>query len=160
MSKSDTILIAVGGGEFAEAKGVFKEFLKLLGKNKDPKLAVMTVATNLPAEAAAKCNRLFRSHGVKHVDVVDISLREDAFADTSLKAIKQADALFFTGGDQLNVTSLMGGSPLHSLIEQRISDGFLVAGTSAGAAMMSSSMIASGKSDHAPRLVPSRSLRG
>jgi cyanophycinase len=82
--------------------------------------------------------------------VVDVSSRDDGFNEKSLGLIREADALFFTGGDQLNVTSLMGGSPLDILIDERLSDGLIIAGTSAGAAMMSSTMITSGGSGNPP----------
>jgi cyanophycinase len=52
----------------------------------------------------------------------------------------------------LNVTSLIGGSPLHNLIHERVQEGFIIAGTSAGAMMMSNSMIISGTSDNAPQV--------
>src|SRR4051812_4788482 len=114
MSKSDTTLIAIGGGEFAEANDILEELLGLLKDKSDARLTVMTVATNEPESAAAKYNWLFRSNGIKHISVVDISEREDSFKEASLKKIRESDALFFTGGDQINVTSLLGGSPLHN----------------------------------------------
>jgi cyanophycinase len=152
MAKNETTLIAVGGGEMAEAKEVLDEIFRYLESKSDSRIAVMTVATNESEAAASKYNRLFRSRGVNHVDVVDVSLREDSFKEASLKKVKNVDAMFFTGGDQLNVTSLLGGSPLHDLIQERYSEGVLIIGTSAGAAMMSSSMIISGKSDTPPRV--------
>jgi cyanophycinase len=87
---------------------------------------------------------------VKHVNVVDVSEREHGFDEASLKKVRETDALFFTGGDQLNVTSLMGGTPLHTVIHERFNDGFVIMGTSAGAAMMSSWMIISGGSGNPP----------
>jgi cyanophycinase len=152
MNRSKSTLFAIGGGEFAEATDVLEEFLKLVKEKRDPQITVMTVATNKPESAAAKYNNLFRRHGIKHVHVIDVSQRDDAFDEKSLESMKSADALFFTGGDQLNVTALMGGSPLHNLLYKRIEKGFIVAGTSAGAAMMSNSMIVSGRSDNSPKV--------
>ena len=153
MSKSKTVLLAIGGGEFAEATDVLEEFLRLLKKKSDPQVTVMTVATDEPESAAVKYNNLFRRKGIKHVSVIDISTRDDAFDEQALKTIEKTDALFFTGGDQLNVTSLMGGSPLHNLLHERVKEGeFIIAGTSAGAAMMSNAMIVSGSSDSAPQV--------
>jgi cyanophycinase len=153
MSKSKTVLLAIGGGEFAEATDVLEEFLRLLKKKSDPQVTVMTVATDEPESAAVKYNNLFRRKGIKHVSVIDISTRDDAFDEQALKTIEKTDALFFTGGDQLNVTSLMGGSPLHNMIHERVKEGeFIIAGTSAGAAMMSNAMIISGRSDNAPQV--------
>lgn len=150
MAKGSSKLIAVGGGEMREATEVLDQLKRYLSGRSDPRITVMTVATSDAEGAASKYNSLFRSLGIKHVDVVDVSQREDAFAKASLKKIDAADAIFFTGGDQLNITSLMGGTPLHNRIYERLQEGVLIIGTSAGAAMMSSSMIVSGKSDSPP----------
>jgi cyanophycinase len=147
-----TKLIAVGGGEMADSKDALHEILTYLEGKRDARLTVMTVATNESDGASAKYNNLFRGKGVKHVDVVDVEQRDDSFNQTALKKIENADAIFFTGGDQLNITSLLGGTPLHNLIHERFKDGVLIAGTSAGASMMSSSMIISGESDVPPKV--------
>lgn len=152
MSKSDSTLIAIGGGGFSETADILQAFLGLLKDKRDPQITVMTVATDEPEKAASKYNSLFRANGIKHVSVIDLSEREDAFKESALKRVREADALFFTGGDQLNVTSLLGGTPLHDLIHERITDEFIIAGTSAGAAMMSNSMIVSGRNDTAPQV--------
>lgn len=152
MSESDSTLIAIGGGELAESPGILKELTEILLKRPRALMVVMTVATNEPEAAACKYDYLFRKEGFKHISNIDVSQRNDAFNEASLKKIRDADILFFTGGDQLNITGLMGGSPLHNLLHQRHEDGFIIAGSSAGAAMMSSSMIISGKSDDAPRV--------
>lgn len=145
-------MIAVGGGEMKNSVEVLEQITRHLNGRPDGRLAVMTVATSDSEGAASKYNSLFRGLGIKHVDVIDVSRREDAFAEASLKKIDSADAIFFTGGDQLNITSLMGGSPLHNRLYERFQEGVLIVGTSAGAAMMSSSMIISGKSDAPPRV--------
>jgi len=150
MGKSDSTLLAIGGGEMSEATEVMDELLGLLKRKSDPRVVVMTVATSEPESATSKYISLFRERSIKHVDAVDVSLREDAFDEASVKKVKAADALFFTGGDQLVVTSLMGGTPLHKIIHDRFNEGFIIAGTSAGAAMMSSSMIVSGGSGNPP----------
>ncbi|HEX9960962.1 MAG TPA: cyanophycinase [Pyrinomonadaceae bacterium] len=152
MSKSGSTLIAIGGGEFSETGDILDEFLGLLENKSEARIVVMTVATNEPEFSARKYNSLFRGQGINHVNVVDVSERDDAFNDSALKKIRDADALFFTGGDQLNVTSLIGGSPLHNLIHERYKEGFVIAGTSAGAMMMSNSMITEGRNDIAPRV--------
>ena len=152
MANGRTKLIAIGGGEVAGSPEILDEIVADVLKRDDGRMVVMTVATNEPQSAGDKYNRLFRSRGIKHVLTIDVSTREDAFDEASLQKIKDADALFFTGGDQLNITSLMGGTPLHDLLTERAKKGLTIAGTSAGAAMMSNSMIISGKSDHTPQV--------
>lgn len=152
MSKSETVLIAIGGGEFSEAKDIIETFLGLLESKTEPIVTIMTVATGEPTDAAGKYTRLFRRLGIKHINTIDVSQRDDAFDTKAIKKIEQADAIFFTGGDQLNVTSLLGGSPLHNAFYERIHSGVIVVGTSAGATMMSNSMIISGRRDNAPMI--------
>ncbi|HEY0458448.1 MAG TPA: cyanophycinase [Pyrinomonadaceae bacterium] len=152
MSRAETTLIAIGGGEMEESKDILEKFVNLVKKKSDARLVVMTIATQEPASAGEKYNALFRKKGIKHVSIVDVSQRDDAFAEDSLKKVREADAMFFTGGDQLNITSLLGGSRLHNLIYEKIKEGTIIAGTSAGAAMMSNSMIVSGKSALAPQV--------
>jgi cyanophycinase len=151
MSKSTSTLFAIGGGELTEAPDILDEFLGLLKDKPDAHIVVMTVATNKPDEAGRKYDAIFRNRGIKHVSIVDVAEREDAFNKNSIKKMRDSDALFFTGGDQLHVTSLLGGSPLCDTIYQKIEKGFVIAGTSAGAMMMSDSMIVSGTSDTAPK---------
>jgi cyanophycinase len=151
MSKSDSTLFAIGGGELTDAPDILENFLGLLEDKPDAHIVVMTVATNEPKQQGRKYDAMFRNRGVRHVSIVDVSDRADSYNESAMKKIRAADALFFTGGDQLHVTSLMGGSPLNELIYEKIQDGFVVAGTSAGAMMMSDSMIISGKSDGAPK---------
>jgi cyanophycinase len=150
MVKAETTLIAVGGGEFSEADEVVDEFLGFLSDKPNARIVVLTVATNEPEGAIEKYNNLFRGRHIKHVESIDVSEREHSFSETSVKKIRRADALFFTGGDQLNVTSLVGGTPIHASIQDKVDKGVVLVGTSAGAAMMSKWMIISGESDHAP----------
>ena len=144
-------LIAIGGGE--DKKGdcaILKEFIKLSGGEK-ASIVLITTATNTPEESARQYTELFKKLGAAKVKHVGVSERSDTDKPESLEAIKTATGVFFTGGDQLHITSLMGGTQLQSLILERLKDDLIVAGTSAGAAMMGNSMIISGESDENPR---------
>lgn len=150
MAKSDTTLIAIGGGSSNYA--IIDIIFSLLAKLSDPRVVVMTVAANNHNGMRADYNSMFRKRNVRHVEMVDISVREDAFNKSSLKKVENADLLYFTGGDQLNVTSLLGGSPLDHVLHERFNDGVVIAGTSAGAAMMPSSMITGGGGGTSPKV--------
>jgi cyanophycinase len=148
----ESILIAMGGGELSDANEILDEIFSYLDSRPDPRVVVMTVATDHDGDAAGKYNSIFRKRNVRHVEMVHVNQREDAFKESSAEKIRAADVIYFTGGDQLNVTALLGGSPLDHIFHERLDSGVMIAGSSAGAAMMSSSMIVSGKSDAPPRV--------
>jgi cyanophycinase len=151
LTRTEGKLIAIGGAEDKEKESVIlKEFLRL-AKGPKAKIVVMTVATDFVEEVAREYTAAFKRLGVDDVQVVDVSRREDAQAEAGIKAIEQATGIFFTGGDQLHITALLGGSKLHQALYQRFQKGIVIAGTSAGASMMGNSMIISGDRDETPR---------
>jgi cyanophycinase len=144
-------LVIIGGGEDKEGdRTILKEFVRLAGGSK-ARIVVMTVATDEPQEAGAEYKRVFKKLGAEDVQVVDVSARKDVHDEKALKMIEQATGIFFTGGDQIHITSLMGGTEMQELIRRRYQDGAVLGGTSAGAAMMSNSMIIGGDSNCNPR---------
>ena len=82
--------------------------------------------------------------------MLEIESREHCQDQTILERVKGADVIFFTGGDQLRLTSIIGGTPVHDLIlDKYYNDPFLYVGTSAGAACASRNMIYQGSSKEA-----------
>ena len=144
-------LIIIGGAEDKEGK---KEILKIvcnsINKEKDI-LLVATIATEYPKEVAQKYKRVFSELGVKNIKVLDISNRNEAFKEENSKLIKEASLIFFTGGDQLRITSLIGGTPVYDCLKESCEKGVFIVGTSAGASVMSDTMIVQGKDDESPR---------
>jgi cyanophycinase len=124
--------------------------LDLSGGLNNARVVVMTVATDDPEDAERRYAELFERLKFKNFEVVNIADRSEAYDEPMLEKIKNATGLYFTGGNQLHVTALTGGTPLHRLILEKFSDGLTIGGTSAGAMMMSSSTLLSGASDTAP----------
>lgn len=144
-------LVIVGGAEDKEDEClILREFVRL-AKGAKARVVVMTVATDKAAEVGREYKRVFGSLGVEDTEVVDVSTREDAARPDVLEKIAQGTALYFTGGDQLHITSLLGGTVMQKLIGERHERGLVIGGTSAGAAMMSNSMILGGDSQEHPR---------
>ena len=85
------------------------------------------------------------------VTAVDFDTRRDCAESNRLDRIARADGVFFTGGNQLRITTLIGGTPVAKLIRERNAHGMHVAGTSAGAAVLSEHMIAFGEEGGSPR---------
>ncbi|MBV9925185.1 MAG: cyanophycinase [Acidobacteria bacterium] len=152
MSEARGKLVAIGGGDIREGDApLLKEFLKL-AKGPKARVVVMTVATDDPAAAAAEYRAAFKRLGVDDVQAVDVSSRADTLKPEALEAVEKATGLFFTGGDQLHITSLLGGTGMQRLIGRRYERGLVIGGTSAGAAMMSNSMILGGAPDENPKV--------
>ncbi|HEY0546501.1 MAG TPA: cyanophycinase [Pyrinomonadaceae bacterium] len=144
-------LVIIGGGE--DKKGdctILKEFIRLADKSR-ARVVIMTVATDEPEESGAEYRKVFKKLGVEEAHAVDVSSRKDVLDEKALKLIEGASALFFTGGDQIHITSLLGGTRMQELICQRFQEGLVIGGTSAGAAMMSNTMIIRGDSNCNPR---------
>jgi cyanophycinase len=144
-------LIIIGGAEDKEKDcRILKEFIAMSG-NGESHIVVMTVATNSPEEAGKEYRNVFKRLGAKNVETVDVASRSDAANPKLLEKLQKATGVFFTGGDQLHITSLIGGTEMQATLRQMYKDKVLIAGTSAGAAMMGNSMIVSGDSDEAPK---------
>jgi cyanophycinase len=151
LSEARGKLVVIGGAEDREGDCVIlKEFVKL-AKGDKARLVVMTVATDHPEEVGADYKKVFKRLGAADVKVVDVSSREDTESRKAMAAIEEATGLFFTGGDQLHITALMGGTEMDQIIKRRFGKGLVLGGTSAGAAMMSNSMMLSGESETNPR---------
>jgi cyanophycinase len=145
-------LVIIGGNEEREGDcSILKEFISVAGGTR-ARLVVLTVATDEFREAMAEYRAAFKGLGVDEVEAYDVSQRIDADNEKALAAIEKATGIFFTGGDQLKITALLGGTHMHELLHQRYQKGTVIAGTSAGAAMMSNSMFIRGESDNNPRL--------
>jgi len=107
-------------------------------------LVLITVATEAPGEVAATYRTAFKALGGKRIEVLDIRTREQAHAEEHVRMVRGASVVFFTGGDQLRLTSQLGDSPVFQALEKLLAQGGTVVGTSAGAAAMPATMIISG----------------
>src|SRR5690349_17499058 len=125
---------------------ILREVVRLAG-GKHARVVVMTVATELPIEVGAEYIEVFDTIGVADVRMFDVSTREAANAKSAIKAVEDATCVFFTGGDQVRVTKILGGTRMDAALHEGHESGLVLAGTSAGASMMSSTMIISGVSE-------------
>jgi cyanophycinase len=95
-------------------------------------------------ETGERYEKLFRELGARRVDVMDFDTRRDCQEAGRLARITEASGIFFTGGNQLRLTTLLGGTPVAKLIRTQNARGVTVGGTSAGASILSEHMIAFG----------------
>lgn len=152
MSKENkTKLVIIGGGEDKRAdKEILKEVVYLSGK-KRANIAVVTTATNYPLEVGEEYKRIFYDLGADKVETINIVSRKEANRRQITKSLDDMTCIFFVGGDQLRISSILGGTEFHNYIKQRLEDGVIIAGTSAGASMMSEVMVVEGEEEEAPR---------
>src|SRR5436305_2993639 len=145
-------LVIIGGSEdhFNERK-ILREFVRRAGES-NAKIVVVTVASEVQSEVGDRYVELFRSLKVNEVRALKINKRADANARSAVEMIERATGVFFTGGNQLRITMLLGGTKLDTALHRRNEEGLVLAGTSAGAAMMSTVMITGGKPDTAFRI--------
>lgn len=144
-------LIIIGG---AEDKNDDCEILKVIvdkTKEKGGTLIVLTAATDYPDEVGASYRRVFNKLGYNNVEIIDIKTRDDAASSGYSDRIEKSSCIFFTGGDQLKITSLIGGTHLFESLKSAFRRGVLIVGTSAGASCLCTTMIVSGKDEDSPK---------
>ena len=102
-------------------------------------------------EAGKEYENLFGELGAGSVESIEIADRKAANNIDGLNTIDTANCIFFVGGDQLRISSILGGTEVHRMVKKAYEEGKVIAGTSAGASMMSEIMVVEGKDEDAPR---------
>ncbi|HUR50367.1 MAG TPA: cyanophycinase [Acidimicrobiales bacterium] len=135
----------IGGAEDREGeKVILRRFVELSGGD-EAQIAIIGTATTVPGEVGPLYLDAFDDLGAGCAQFLSLSGRREANSSHAVDVITQATGVFFTGGDQSRIASVLGGSRVDSVLHERHKAGQLViAGTSAGAAMMSSTMILRG----------------
>jgi cyanophycinase len=145
-------LVIIGGAEDKEGDcQILREFVRRAGGTK-ANIVIMTAATELPREVGENYIRVFERLGAENARIIDTETRDDAKSSTALEAISKATGIFFTGGDQARITSILKDTEIDQAIHQRYAEGAVIAGTSAGAAVMPDKMIVEGDSQSTPRM--------
>jgi cyanophycinase len=144
-------LVIIGGAEERDGEAkILREFIRLAG-GREAQIVVLTAATSEPREAGETYIEVFERLGAKKVWVVDTRDQDDANQFEAVWAIGRATGIFFTGGDQARIVERIKGTILDDAIQKRYSEGAVIAGTSAGAAIMPEVMIVRGDSETSPR---------
>jgi len=139
-------LIIIGGHEAKTGEqAILSEVAARAGKS--GRLVVITVASQEPEDLATTYKEVFGGLGVKQVDVLDIRTREQATNPAAVALLDNVAVVFFTGGDQLRITSQVGDTPVFQRMHELYRRGATIAGTSAGAAAMPATMLISGSGD-------------
>lgn len=144
-------LLLIGGAEDKEGDClILKEFVRLAG-GAGARVAVLAVAPADQEAVGDAYREVFLRLGAGEAEVLLLPDREAARQGCLVEAVNRATGLFFPGGDQLRVTSRLGGTPVEDAVRHAYHRGVVVGGTSAGAAVMTDTMIVAGDSADAPQ---------
>jgi cyanophycinase len=155
-------IIPIGGAEEKEnSPQILRRFVELAGgRNAD--IVIIPTASQLHS-TGPRYERIFAELGAERATAIDFDTRRDCEEPGRIERLQQASGVFFTGGNQLRLTTLLGGTPIAKAVRVMNAAGVPVAGTSAGAAFISEHMIAFGDEGSTPvagsvRLAPGLGL--
>ena len=136
-------IVPIGGAENKENdRHILERFVRVSGGD-SANIVVIPTASRMH-ETGARYEQLFADMGAAQVATMDFDTRRDCQEPGRLRRLEEATGIFFTGGNQLRLTTLLGGTPVAKLIRMRNAHGVAVGGTSAGASILSEHMIAFG----------------
>lgn len=129
--------------------GILKNVMGLTKKDQ-PTIEVITTATSYPFDTFRNYKDAFTQLGCVNIGHLDVRERVSANDSQILERVKKCDAVMISGGDQSKLSAILGGTGLLNLIKERYQqEAFIIAGTSAGAASMSSTMMSGGSTEKA-----------
>jgi len=144
-------VIIIGGAEDkVRERVILARFIRLAG-GQDARIAVISAASSLGPLAGEMYRRIFTEMGASDVYPIHTTTRAQCAEPTAVRSVTEATGVFLTGGNQLRLSSTIGGTPLAQAIVRRHREGAVVAGTSAGASAMSTHMVAFGASGATPK---------
>ena len=131
------------------ANGILSHVVKENGGT-EARIVVIPTASSIPKEVGANYLSAFKRLGCSDVEILNLRNKSECSDDQFLAMIRDADCVMFSGGNQSKITEVIGGTPVHELLQNKfVNEDFVIAGTSAGAMAMSQEMIAGGSSSEA-----------
>ncbi len=147
--KKRGFIVPIGGAEDKEgAANILRKFIEVAG-GKSARIVIIPTASTLE-DTGRRYEKLFRKLGADEAKSLPFSSRDDAGKGEWLEYIEKANGIFVTGGNQLRLTTILGGTAVAKAIRRANARGVAVGGTSAGAAILSEHMIAYGAEGHTP----------
>jgi cyanophycinase len=142
-------IVPVGGAEDKARAHILRRFIEVSGGN-EARVAIIPTASQL-ASTGRRYEEVFRKIGVREATSLPYATRDDAGREDWLEVLERATCVFITGGNQLRISTILGGTAVARSIRRLNARGVNVGGTSAGAAILSEHMIAYGKEGSTPR---------
>jgi cyanophycinase len=135
--------------KFFEA-GVLRNIISLITDDNQPIVEVVTTASSIPEQTAQTYKDAFCHLGCDYVGHLHLTSRDEADKPAILERLARCNCLMFSGGDQLKLSSVFGGTRFLDILKRRyLNEHFVIAGTSAGAMAMSYMMIYEGDAGNA-----------
>ena len=156
-------IIPIGGAEEKEnSPQILRRFVDLCAIDGEADIVIIPTASQM-TDTGARYEKIFAELGVKNATAMDFDTRRDCEESGRLERLKSATGVFFTGGNQLRLSTILGGTSVAKSLRQMNATGVHIAGTSAGAAFISEHMIAFGEEGASPiagavRLAPGLGL--
>jgi len=138
LPKTKGYLFIIGGGDRPES--MMRRFVEMAGRFGNGKIVVFPMASSEPQETGAGLVSEFMNLGARQVENI-ILTRDQALSETSIRLLDGVGGVFFSGGDQSRQMAVLRQTPLHRRLLELYDQGCVMAGTSAGAAVMSEVMI-------------------
>ncbi|HEX4825254.1 MAG TPA: cyanophycinase [Candidatus Polarisedimenticolaceae bacterium] len=143
-------IVAIGGAEdHLRDPEILRRFVDLCGGRR-AKIAVVPTASERE-DTGRRYEEVFKGLGARGVRIFYFETRADGERESWIEAIGEAQGIFFTGGNQLRLSTVLGGTPAAKAFRRLNAAGVHIAGTSAGAAFISEHMIAFGDEGSTPR---------
>lgn len=144
-------VIVIGGAEDKVRERVILSRFVALAGGPDARITVISSASSLGPLAGDMYRRVFTELGASEVWPIHALTRTQANDDHAARMVRDSTGVFMTGGNQLRLSSTIGGTAIAQAILERHRHGSVIAGTSAGASAMSSHMVAFGASGSSPK---------
>lgn len=143
-------LMAIGGAEDKlDDKVILSSFAHLAG-GKKARIAIVPTASSIE-DAGIRYKAIFLGMGVEQAEVVYIQDRDDANGDQQIDTLNDATGIFMTGGNQVRLSVIIGGTRFEETVRRKHQEGAVIAGTSAGASILSAHMVAGGAGGAVPK---------
>jgi cyanophycinase len=147
--KGGNILIIGGAEDKLNEMHILKRFYHLSGAS-NASVLIIPIASDFPEVAANIYKTIFKNFGIKNVSIFYKTSSEQVRKVNAKKILDGVTGVFLTGGDQLRLSTILGGTDFEKLLKQKIHQGLTIAGSSAGAASISAYMITRGEPKDTP----------
>ncbi|KGN38729.1 cyanophycinase [Knoellia subterranea] len=142
-STTPTLFIIGGAEDRVGRAALLRRFVRISGGRR-ARLVIIPTASSFQDEVVASYSEVFTRFGVSSIEVVNPQSRRDAHVPEAVARIDDATGIFMSGGSQLRLSQFFPGTPLGDALHRAHARGAVVAGTSAGASIMSEFMISMG----------------